>query len=183
MAIREIIRMGHPTLRQVARPITQAELAEPWLHELVADMKDTLPAAGGIGLAAPQVNVPVRLAIIEIDGGPSRYGDIETLPMTVFINPEIEVLDPATAGYWEGCLSVPGLRGFVERPQHVRVQALDMQGNRFELELQGFLATVFQHEFDHLDGKLYVDRLKDSRLLVFEDQLVDHPELLEQTSL
>lgn len=174
MAIREIIRMGHPTLRQVARPLLAEELREPWLLELVRDMHETLPAAGGIGLAAPQVNVPVRLAIIEIAGGPTRYGEIAAMPMTVFINPEIEVLDPATAGYWEGCLSVPGLRGFVERPQHVRVRALDLQGRHFELELKGFLATVFQHEFDHLDGKLYVDRLKDMRLLVFEDQLSEH---------
>jgi peptide deformylase len=174
LAIREIIRMGHPTLRQVARPLLAEELREPWLLELVRDMHETLPAAGGIGLAAPQVNVPVRLAIIEIAGGPTRYGEIAAMPMTVFINPEIEVLDPATAGYWEGCLSVPGLRGFVERPQHVRVRALDLQGRHFELELKGFLATVFQHEFDHLDGKLYVDRLKDMRLLVFEDQLSEH---------
>jgi peptide deformylase len=171
MAIREIIRMGHPTLRQVARPLLHEELAEPWLLELVEDMKETLPAAGGIGLAAPQVDVSVRLAIIEIEGGLTRYGEIEPMPLSVFINPEIKVLDSATEGYWEGCLSVPGLRGYVERPQHVWVRALDLQGEAFELELKGFLATVFQHEFDHLDGKLYVDRLKDSRLLVFEDQL------------
>ena len=179
MPVREIIRMGHPTLRQVARPIQQSELQEPWLHELVEDMKETLPAAGGIGLAAPQVNVPVRLAIIEIDGAVTRYGEIEAMPLTVFINPEIEVLDPATAGYWEGCLSVPGLRGYVERPQHVRVNALGMDGQEFELELLGFLATVFQHEFDHLDGKLYVDRLQDTRLLVFEDQLSANQALLD----
>jgi peptide deformylase len=172
MAIREIIRMGHPTLRQVARPIPHEELTEPWLLELIEDMKETLPGAGGIGLAAPQVDVPVRLAIIEIGDGLSRYGEIDAMPMTVFINPEIEVLDPTTEGYWEGCLSVPGLRGFVERPQHVNVRALDIQGAPFELELDGFLATVIQHEFDHLDGRLFVDRLKDSRLLVFEDQLV-----------
>jgi len=179
MAIREIIRMGHPTLRQVARPLLPGELKEPWLHQLVEDMQETLPAAGGIGLAAPQVNVGVRLALIEIDGGLSRYGEIEAMPLTVFINPEIEVLDPATAGYWEGCLSVPGLRGYVERPQHVAVRALDLQGQPFELELQGFLATVFQHEFDHLDGKLYVDRLKDTRLLVFEDQLMADQAMLD----
>lgn len=171
MAVRDIIRMGHPTLRQVARPLAPKELTEPWLRELIKDMQETLPVAGGIGLAAPQVNVPVRLAIIEIKGGPSRYGAIEPMPMTVFINPEITVLDPATAGYWEGCLSVPGLRGYVERPQQVRVTALDPAGHEFTLELEGFLATVFQHEFDHLDGKLYIDRLKDTRLLVFEDQL------------
>jgi len=179
MAIREIIRMGHPTLRQVARPLLQSELEEQWLHELIEDMKETLPAAGGIGLAAPQVNVSVRLAIIEIEEAVTRYGELEAMPLTVFINPKIEVINPVTAGYWEGCLSVPGLRGFVERPQHVRVRAMDAQGQSFELELRGFLATVFQHEFDHLDGKLYVDRLKDSRLLVFEDQLAANQALLD----
>jgi peptide deformylase len=179
MAIREIIRMGHPTLRQVSRPLLLEELDEPWLHELIKDMQETLPAAGGIGLAAPQVNVPVRLAIIETGGGPSRYGQIEAMPLTVFINPEIEVLEPATAGYWEGCLSVPDLRGYAERPQHVRVTALGLDGREFRLELQGFLATVCQHEFDHLDGKLYVDRLKDTRLLVFEDQLMANQPVLD----
>lgn len=171
MAIREIIRMGHPTLRQVARALEPGELSSPRIAELVRDMIDTLHQSGGIGLAAPQVNEPVRLAIIEIRGGPSRYGEIPDMPLTVFVNPEIEVLEGASAGYWEGCLSVPGLRGFVERPQHIRVRALDLEGAPIELELHGFLATVFQHEFDHLDGKLYIDRLKDSRLLVFEDML------------
>ena len=173
MEIREIIRMGHPTLRVVARPLQPHELSGEPVRELLADMVDTLHHAGGIGLAAPQVNASVRLAIIEIPGGNSRYGEIPAMPLTVFVNPEIQVLDGELAGYWEGCLSVPGLRGFVERPQHVRVRALDLQGNAFELELKGFLATVFQHEFDHLDGRLYVDRLKDSSLLVYEDMLAD----------
>ena len=92
------------------------------------------------------------------------------MPMTVFINPEIEVLDSATAGYWEGCLSVKGLRGFVERPQHVHITYTTIEGEAAELELQGFLATVFQHEFDHLDGVLFVDRITDTRLLVFEEE-------------
>ncbi len=170
MAVREIIRMGHPTLRQRARPLTADELGNPWVRELVTDMVDTLHAAGGIGLAAPQIDVPVRLAIIEIDGGPSRYGEIPSLPLTVFVNPDIEVLDPATGGYWEGCLSVPGLRGFVERPQHVRVRARDLDGEPLDMELQGFLATVFQHEFDHLDGVLYPDRMNGLERLMFEDE-------------
>lgn len=173
MAVREIIRMGHPTLRQVARPLTTEELKAPEILTLVDDMIDTLHDAGGIGLAAPQVGVPVRLAIIEIAGEGSRYGDIPAMPLTVFVNPEIAVIDDAdTAGFWEGCLSVPGLRGFVERPQHVRVRAFDLAGKPFELELKGFLATVFQHEFDHLDGRLYVDLVRDTRKLVFEDQMV-----------
>jgi peptide deformylase len=173
MAVREIIRMGHPTLRRVARALQQHELSGEPVRELLADMIDTLHHAGGIGLAAPQVNASVRLAIIEIPGGTSRYGEIPAMPLTVFVNPEIEVLDGDVAGYWEGCLSIPGLRGFVERPQHVKVRSLDLQGKPFELELNGFLATVFQHEFDHLDGRLYIDRLKDSSLLVYEDMLAD----------
>ena len=170
MAVRKIIRMGHPTLRKVARPLTASELASPETGRLIKDMVDTLADSGGIGLAAPQIDESVRLAIIEIDGGPSRYGEIPPLPLTVFANPTIEVLDPKAAGYWEGCLSVPGLRGFVERPQFVRVTYQDLTGARRVLELKGFLATVFQHEFDHLDGVLYVDRLKDPRKLVFEDE-------------
>ncbi len=171
MAVREIIRMGHPTLRRVARPLERGEISGESILRLVEDMVETMQQAGGIGLAAPQVNESVRLAIIRIPGGASRYGEIPALPLTVFINPEIEVLDETTAGYWEGCLSVPGLRGYVERPQKVGICAQDLQGTKFELELSGFLATVFQHEFDHLDGRLYIDRLKDSSLLVFEDML------------
>lgn len=170
MAVRDIIRMGHPTLRQRARPLTEAEITSAGTRELVTDMTDTLHHAGGIGLAAPQIDVPIRLAIIEIDGGPGRYGEIPSMPLTVFVNPEIEVLDPATGGYWEGCLSVPGLRGYVERPQHVRITARDLDNRPLLMELEGFLATVFQHEFDHLDGILYPDRMDDLKKLMFEDE-------------
>jgi peptide deformylase len=170
MAIHTIIRMGHPTLRQRARPVTDEEITSGSLLPLVEDMIDTLHHAGGIGLAAPQIDVPIRLAIIEIPGGRSRYGEIPAMPLTVFVNPSIEIVDPATAGYWEGCLSVPGLRGFVERPQHIRVRAEDLDRRLIDLELRGFLATVFQHEFDHLDGTLYVDRITDRTKLVFEEE-------------
>lgn len=172
MAVREIIRMGHPTLRRPSRPLREAEITSQAIAALVQDMIDTLHASGGIGLAAPQVNEPVRLAIIEIPASPSRYGDIPAMPLTVFANPEIEVLDDVRAGYWEGCLSVPGLRGFVERPQHVRVRARDLHNQPVELELQGFLATVFQHEFDHLDGRLYIDRMDDLGKLMFEEEFL-----------
>ena len=113
MAVRKIIRMGHPTLRKAARRLEARELASPEIGRLVNDMIDTLNDSGGIGLAAPQIDESVRLAIIEIDGGPSRYGEVPAMPLTVFVNPTIEVVDPKPAGYWEGCLSVPGLRGFV----------------------------------------------------------------------
>ncbi len=168
MAVREIIRMGHPTLRRAARPLTREEIGSPETRRLVEDMVDTLHHAGGIGLAAPQIDVPLRVAIIEIEAGSSRYGEIPAMPLTVFVNPEIEIVNPTTAGFWEGCLSVPGLRGFVERPQHVQVRARDLANRPLELELQGFLATVFQHEFDHLDGRLYIDRMTDPTRLMFE---------------
>jgi peptide deformylase len=107
---------------------------------------------------------------MEISGGQTRYGELAAMPLTVFINPVIEIVDPATAGYWEGCLSVPGLRGFVERPPHVKIGYTSDTGEVKELELKGFPATVFQHEFDHLDGKLFVDRMTDTRLLAFEEE-------------
>lgn len=164
------MRMGHPVLRQRARDLTPDEVRNPELERLVVDMVDTLHDYGGIGLAAPQIGESVRVAIIEIAGGPSRYGEIPTMPLCVFVNPVIDVLDGEQRGFWEGCLSVPGLRGYVERPQHVRVRYTDLEGEPHGLELEGFLATVFQHEFDHLDGTLYVDRLSDSRLLAFDQE-------------
>jgi peptide deformylase len=171
MAVREILRMGQPVLRRRARPLTEAERADPALRTLVADMVDTLDAAGGIGLAAPQIGESLRLAIIRVPGGPSRYGELESIPLTVYVNPEIEVLDRMQQGFWEGCLSVPGLRGFVERPRAIRVHWLDLDGAPRSAEYQGFLATVFQHEFDHLDGHLYIDRMTDTTRLAFESEL------------
>ena len=181
MAVRKIIRMGHPLLREPARALKPDDIGSDWLSRLAQDMVDTLRDYGGIGLAAPQIAEPWRLALIEIAGGPSRYGEIPHVPMTFFVNPVIEVLDPAAAGYWEGCLSVPGLRGFVERPQHIKVSYLDLTGKAFELELGGFLATVFQHEFDHLDGRLYVDRITDTKLLAFEEEYLRYLEPQEDT--
>ncbi len=170
MAIRKIIRMGHPTLRQVAVPVAPEAIGTRALAKLVDDMIDTLHDYGGVGLAAPQINEPIRLAIIEAPGGPSRYGEVPPLPLTVFVNPVVTILDPALQGCWEGCLSVPGLRGYVQRPRHVRVSAQRLDGSAFEIELQDFLATVIQHEFDHLDGKLYLDRITDRSRIAFDEE-------------
>jgi len=170
MAVRKIIRMGHPNLRVPAEPVPASAIGSDALNRLINDMVDTLHDYGGIGLAAPQIDEGLRLAIIEIPGGATRYGEIEPLPLTVFVNPELHVLDPTAEGYWEGCLSVPGLRGFVERPQHVRVDYTTADGERKRIEMQGFWATVLQHEFDHLDGRLYIDHINDPTKLMFEEE-------------
>lgn len=171
MAVREIIRMGHPTLRIKAPPYPEADIGSPAFQQLIVDLKDTLKATGnGIGLAAPQINVSTRVAIIDIPSPETRYGTVTPMPCTVYVNPSIEVIAPETEGYWEGCLSVPNMKGFVERPQHIVVKYLSETGEAKSVELKGFLATVFQHEFDHLDGVLYVDRLKDSRMFAFDDE-------------
>ena len=170
MSVQEIIRLGHPTLRQTAAPFPLEKIQSAEFNELVDDLRQTLADSGGIGLAAPQINVSVQVAVIEISNPKTRYGEVKTLPFTVFVNPVISVLDPAVAGYWEGCLSVPGMMGFVERPQHIKVDYFDDKGREQTIELSGFLATVFQHEFDHLYGQLYVDKLLDPTLFCFEEE-------------
>ena len=165
--------MGHPTLRRVARKLSKEEIGESEILTLVDDMVDTLHAAGGIGLAAPQINESVQLAIVKIPKLGSRYGVLEELPLTVFINPEISVVANAeSAGNWEGCLSVPGLRGWVERPQHVELRFQDLDGTEQVSEFTGFHATVCQHEIDHLTGNLFIDRMTDMSKLVYEDLLI-----------
>lgn len=171
MAVREIIRMGHPTLRQSAAPYPVDSIGSSEFEQLVADMRETLHAYSGIGLAAPQIDVPYQIAIIEMEGGASRYGTIDALPFAVYVNPVITVLDEEdTAGYWEGCLSVPGLRGFVTRPQHIAVDYLNETGATCRLEASGFHATVFQHEFDHLLGTLFIDRISDTTRVAFDEE-------------
>ena len=123
-----------------------------------------------MGLAGPQVGFEIELAVIELEGGKNRYGADEGLPFTVFINPVIEVLDETVQGFWEGCLSVPDLRGFVERPRKIKVSFINESGVAQELIAEDFLATVVQHELDHLTGHLYIDRLKDTRLLSFQEE-------------
>jgi peptide deformylase len=168
MAVLDIVRMGHPVLREVAKPYPIAEIGTAAFTNMISDMRDTLHASGGIGLAAPQVNIPYQLAVIEMGNTSSRYGEIPAIPFSVYVNPTLTVIDPGVAGYWEGCLSVPGMMGYVERPQHIRVDYLDDSGGAQTMTLQGFLATVFQHEFDHLQGHLYIDRLKDPALFAFD---------------
>ncbi len=170
MPVREVIRMGHPNLRIPAEPYPEDQIGSDEFQLLIEDMRETLHDYGGIGLAAPQIDVGYRIAVIEIENTTTRYGELEKTPFEVYVNPDITVVDDHAQGYWEGCLSVPGMMGYVERPQHIRVDYLDQNGKQQSLEAHGFLATVFQHEFDHLDGVLYVDRIEDKSLFAFESE-------------
>ncbi len=165
MSILKIARLGHPVLRQAAAPIDPKQITGPEIQRLIRDMLETMLEYKGVGLAAPQVHVPMRLVL---SGG--EEDDEGRSVVRVFINPEIKPTTQETAGMWEGCLSIPGLRGFVERPQAVDVEAYNEKGKLVSLSLEGFPAVVAQHETDHLDGVLFVDKLKDSRLLAFEEE-------------
>ena len=168
MAVRQVLRMGHPLLLQKAQPITRFNTPE--LDALIADMFDTMAAQSGAGLAAPQIGESQRIVIFGVDSNP-RYPGVEAVPTTVLINPEIEIVSEETDEMWEGCLSVPGMRGLVERYTHLRYVGYDQHGNRFEREAHGFHARVVQHECDHLDGILYPQRIKDLRLFGFSEEL------------
>ena len=170
MTVQTVIRMGHPTLRRIAKPYPVDNIGSPAFQVLIQDMQETLHAYGGIGLAAPQIDVSYQVAVIEIENTTTRYGELDRVPFSVFVNPLISVADGEIAGYWEGCLSIPGLMGYVERPQHIQIDYLDEAGTVQSIEYQGFMATVFQHEFDHLQGKLYVDRMKDPTQFAFDEE-------------
>lgn len=170
MARRAVIRMGHPTLRKVAELVNPAEIKTPEFRELLLDMHDTMKAEGGIGIAAPQINVSKQVCLIELPNDSERYGALKGSPLFTIINPVITYLTDEEQGFWEGCLSVPGLRGFVERPKKIKVSYLDAEGLQQEIITEDFLATVFQHELDHLFGKLYVDRIKDMTKLSYNEE-------------
>jgi peptide deformylase len=174
MTIRKIARMGHPVLGKQAEAII--DLADPELRRLVEDMVETMIDAHGAGLAAPQVHESIRLVIFQALGSRSDPGLSETeafdhtAPLTVLANPVVEVLSKETEGGWEGCLSVPGLRGWVERPAHIRYRGTGLDGTIIERVAKGFHARVVQHECDHLDGILYPQRMTDLTKLIFESE-------------
>jgi peptide deformylase len=167
MAILKVARMGHPVLREVGRELTPEEIRSPEIQDLIEDMVETMHEYTGIGLAAPQVHESIQLAIIEFEGDNDRYPDMGDQPLGVYINPKITVLDPQEQSFWEGCLSVPELRGLVPRPRKIRVDYLNRQAQPKSITAEGFLATVFQHELDHLSGKLFIDRIQDTTKLAF----------------
>lgn len=168
MAVRTILRIGDPRLREVAAAVETFDTPE--LHALIEDMFDTMYAADGAGLAATQIGEPKRIMIFGVAGNP-RYPEVEEVPMTVLINPEYSVVSDEVAGFWEGCLSVPGMRGYVERRARIRYRGYDPFGMLIEREADGFHAIVFQHEYDHLDGILYPDRISDRALFGYTEEL------------
>jgi peptide deformylase len=170
MAVKEVIRMGHPTLREVAQKVSLEEINTPEFKSLIQDMFETMDEQDGIGIAAPQINVKKQVAIVGI------INEGDEIDAMVVINPVITPLTEDLSGNWEGCLSVPGLRGYVERPDHIKVQFLDLEGVEHNMEFTGFPAIVFQHECDHLEGKLYVDRIKDPTKLSY---LEEYSEFIE----
>ena len=169
MAIRPVLRIGHPLLNQVADEVT--EFGTPELTKLIGDLRDTMHHLNGAGIAAPQIGVSKQVLIFEMKDNP-RYPGQEVIPETVLINPVIDVLTQETQGMWEGCLSVPGMRGYVERPAHIRYRAFDQYGNRIDTTVTGFHAIVVQHECDHLQGLLYPQRMHDLSKFGFEEDLV-----------
>jgi len=168
MAVRPVLRMGDPRLLRASRRVE--ELDTPELHELIEDMKETMQALNGAGLAAPQIGVDLQVVIFGVDTNP-RYPEAEPVPHTVLINPELEPLGEELEEGWEGCLSVPGMRGLVPRYRRLRYRGVDQFGTPIDRSVEDFHARVVQHEVDHLLGILYPMRIEDMRNFGFIEEL------------
>lgn len=169
MAILKVCRLGHPVLRKTARPVPFEHLPRTEFQRLIDDMIETMHEYTGVGLAAPQVHVSQQLAVLQVDKHP-RYPDAPPVPLTVLINPRLSVLSQQRGELWEGCLSIPDLRGMVPRYSELRVQALDRYGRSLDFVAKDFHARVIQHEYDHLQGKVYVDRMDSLHTLSHLDE-------------
>jgi len=168
MTVRKVLRMGEPLLLTIAEPVTEFNNRE--LDALIIDMRETMAACDGAGLAAPQIGVPLRVVIFGIDHNP-RYPDVEPITETILINPQIEAVGNETDSAWEGCLSVPGMRGLVPRHTHIRYRGMNQKGEEIIRQASHFHARVVQHECDHLDGVLYPQRITDMRHFGFTEEL------------
>ena len=177
MAIQKVLKMGDPMLLQVAAPV--ANFDSPALHELLSDMRDTMAATNGAGIAAPQIGVSQQVVIFGIDHNP-RYPDAEAVPFTVLINPMLEFIGDELEDGWEGCLSVPGMRGIVPRYKQLRYRGFDEKGQVIDRTVNDFHARVVQHECDHLIGILYPMRIKDFRNFGFVDTLFPGQDVIDE---
>jgi peptide deformylase len=172
MSILKVARIAHPVLRSPAKSVSKAAFKDPLFQKLVDDMRETMYEYEGVGLAAPQVHEGLRLAVIEVAGDEERSKT--EVPFMVLVNPVITPLGEDKANGWEGCLSIPDLRGVVPRFKRVKLEALDRDGKPYSLEAQDFFARVIQHECDHLDGGVYLDRMQGMRSLTFIKEFEDH---------
>lgn len=172
--IRDVLRMGDPRLLEKSKPLERFDTAQ--LKELLIDMRDTMAHLDGAGLAAPQIGVGLRVVIFGVSSNP-RYPDVEPVPDTVLINPVLTPLADEVEEGWEGCLSVPGMRGWVPRWKRLRYRGFDEKGNAFQRDVEGFHARVVQHEVDHLDGILYPMRIRDLTKFGFNDALFPDQDL------
>lgn len=173
MAVRPIVRLGHPALRTPAEALDPGRLDDPEIQTLIDEMLETMTAGGGVGLAAPQLGIGLQLCVYAAVVDPDRP-DAAGAERKALVNPALEPVHGELVYDWEGCLSVPDLRGVVPRLTRLRLEALDREGNPFSLEASGFFARVVQHECDHLDGQVYLDRMKDMRSLTFIKEFEDH---------
>jgi peptide deformylase len=164
MAILKVARLGHPVLRQKAQPVPMGEIRSANIQRLIDDMVETMREYDGAGLAANQVHTLLQIAVIEVEANP-RYPEAAAIPLTVLINPVVTPLGEEREDGWEGCLSVPDMRGMVSRHTAVRLECYDREGNRMDVVAKDFFARVIQHETDHLNGIVYVDRMSDLRTL------------------
>jgi peptide deformylase len=165
MAILKVARIGHPVIRAEARPVPVSKIGSAQIQRLIDDMEETMHEYDGVGLAAPQVHVGLRLAVIEVPESDDRAH--EAVPFTVLVNPVVVPVGEARLVGVEGCLSIPDLRGQVARHESVRLDAFDRKGRPYVVEAKGFFARVIQHECDHLDGRVYLDRMADLKTLSF----------------
>ena len=173
MALLKVARMGHPVLRAKAQPLPPSEIKHPRIQQLIDDMFATMREYSGIGLAAPQIHEGLRLFVAGVrsaDGGALELSDDVDMPYIALINPEITPVGGEAIEGWEGCLSIPDIRGLVPRANRVHVRAYDRQGRGIEFEAQGLPARVIQHETDHLDGVLFFDRMASFESLTFNDE-------------
>ncbi len=168
MSILKVARIGNPVVRARASDVPDGGIASAETQRLIDDMIETMHEYDGVGLAAPQVHVGLRLAVIEVSAEDERAEG--GVPLTVLINPVVRPLSQKTVDGWEGCLSIPGLRGLVPRFRKLELRALDRNAKAYRIEASGFFARVIQHECDHLDGSVYLDRMKDARSLSFIEE-------------
>jgi peptide deformylase len=170
MAILKVARMGHPVLRARARPIEPTQIGSPRIQQLIDDMFETMQEYQGVGLAAPQVHESLRVFVAGFTPNDEDDESTRGVPLMALINPEITPISPELVEDWEGCLSIPDIRGRVPRSRQISVRAYDRRGKRIELKAAGFTARVIQHETDHLDGVLFFDRMKSFQTLTFLDE-------------